>query len=102
LQALHMVHRDNIQHLNLTNKSLHTKLQLLHWISFGSLSVSTFAVIGITLSCIVRTLLTRKATVIIQHGNQEPINKDQSHASEESTPDVNVDLPPRQPRYIPQ
>lgn len=71
LQELHMANRDHIQHLNLTNESIHTKIRLLHWISFGSISVTTLAAIGITLGYIVKTLVTRKTTITIQHGYQE-------------------------------
>lgn len=102
LQVLHMAHRDNIHHLNLTNDSIHTKIQLLHWISFGSLSVSTLVVIGITLSCVVKILLTRKATIVIQQGNQEANNKDEEHPLGESTGNTSRDHQIRQPRFIPQ
>ncbi|XP_062533202.1 uncharacterized protein LOC134202171 [Armigeres subalbatus] len=71
LKELHMVNRDHIQHLNLTNESIHTKIRILHWISFGSISVTTLAAIGITLGYIVKTLVTRKTTITIQHGYQE-------------------------------
>ncbi|XP_053698638.1 uncharacterized protein LOC128745585 [Sabethes cyaneus] len=102
LQVLHMAHRDDIHHLNLTSESIHTKIQLLHWISFGSISVSTLVVIGITLSCVIKILLTKKATIVIQQGNQETNNKDEANPLGGSTRSINMDHPTRQPRFIPQ
>ncbi|XP_053699053.1 uncharacterized protein LOC128746025 [Sabethes cyaneus] len=102
LKVLHMAHRDDIHHLNLTSESIHTKIQLLHWISFGSISVSTLVVIGITLSCVIKILLTKKATIVIQQGNQETNNKDEANPLGGSTRSINMDHPTRQPRFIPQ
>lgn len=98
LQILHMTHRDHIQHLNLTNESIQTRIHFLHWLSFGSISVTTLTLIGITLGCIIKTLLTKKATVIIQQGQREV----EDTSSGESTQDISMNYTTRHPRFIPQ
>ncbi|XP_062717057.1 uncharacterized protein LOC134292179 [Aedes albopictus] len=102
LQILHMMHREHIQHLNVTSESIQGRIHLLHWLSFGSISVTTLAIIGVALDCIIRTLLTRKASATINQNQHETITEAKETSSDKSTQKMSVSYPTRQPRFIPQ
>lgn len=71
LQILHMAHRDHIQQLNLTNESTHGKIRFLHWLSFGSISLTTILAIAVIIVWLVKILSGQKSTLIIKQDHQE-------------------------------
>ncbi|XP_055645390.1 uncharacterized protein LOC129781914 [Toxorhynchites rutilus septentrionalis] len=56
----------HIQQLNLTTESTHGKIKFLHWLSFGSISLTSLLAIGIIVVWIIKILSRRKATIIIK------------------------------------
>ncbi|XP_062556363.1 uncharacterized protein LOC134221185 [Armigeres subalbatus] len=99
LQEQHLEHRDNIAHLNLTTESIHWKINLFGWLSFGTFSTLTIIIIIVIIVGVLKFITWKRfdASAFPQSA------KAKQQPEEGKTSEVNVEVSPtRYPRLIPQ
>ena len=97
LQEQHLEQRNHIDHLNLTTRNIHWKLNLFGWLSFGTLSTITTIIIIIMALRILKPFIWKK--------HQSTENNELSHKPESAKhqPDETArQWTPRRPLQIPQ